>query len=108
VQPATPGVVPPPPTFNEADSLALLDRLTDPARATTASAKQAIALYRRLVPALSTPRTRAAAGYYAGRGFVRLGRDAEACAVFRTSLDDAAGSSMAEALRAQLEGCPAR
>ena len=117
VPPAPPPVVPPsPPTeatlpdlaATEADSVSLLDRLTDPSRVTDQSARRAVSLYRRLLPTLTIPASRAAAGYYTGRGLVRLGREAEACALFRTAAGDARGSPMSEPLRALLEGCPAR
>ena len=109
VVPAAPSPEPPPaPTTHPADSVNLLDRLTDPARVTSGSAERAVALYRRVLPTLTLPADRAAAAYYTGRGLVHLGREREACALFRAATDDAKGTPMVEPLRVLREGCAPR
>ena len=100
-----PPPVPPSSVFNEADTVAMLDRLTDPARVTDQSAEQAVAAFRRLLPRFTTPGSRGAAGFFAGRALVHLGRETEACGIFKAAVQDVRGTALAEPVRAVLEGC---
>ncbi len=107
--------VPPPPnpdttieeSFAAADSVARLERLTDPGSATVASAREGIALYQRLEPRIDGA-LRGEAAYYAGRGLVRLRQEREACRLFALAANDTKGTRLAEPVAALLAGCPRR
>ena len=93
--------------WRPADSLARLDRLTDPSRGTSGSYQAAVAMYQRLAPRL-TGAALGEAAYYAGRGLIRLGREAEACGLLRLAATNTKDSQLAEAVGVLLGGCPAR
>jgi hypothetical protein len=95
---------PPPPQFAAADSVALIGRLTELA-ATTSSAREGIALYRRVASRLEGP-LQAEASFYAARGLVLLRQEREACQLLRSAAKDAAGTRVAEPIATLLSGCP--